>query len=115
MAVKLGFNKIVVAPYFLFSGRLIGRIYSYADKVAAEHPDIKFIKADYLRDNPHVINTFIARIEELVVGGEKDKGLMSDFKERLARGEVDVHHHHAEFVPQPPYSPWPWALSSPFP
>ena len=25
--------------------------------------------------------------------------LMASFKERLAKGEVDVHHHHAEFQP----------------
>jgi sirohydrochlorin cobaltochelatase len=29
MALKLGFKKIVVAPYFLFSGKLIGRINAY--------------------------------------------------------------------------------------
>ena len=99
MAVKLGFKKIVVAPYFLFSGRLIGRIYDYVDKVAGEHADITFIKADYLRDNPHVINTFIARIEELVAGEQEHVGLMQDFKQRLAKGEVDIHHHHAEYTP----------------
>jgi sirohydrochlorin cobaltochelatase len=26
-------------------------------------------------------------------------GLMEDFQRRLAAGEVDVHHHHAEFQP----------------
>jgi len=25
---------------------------------------------------------------------------MADFKARLARGEVDVHHHHAEYKPE---------------
>jgi len=99
MAVKLGFKKIVVAPYFLFSGRLIGRIYAYVDRVAAAHPQISFFKADYLRDHPHVINTFIARIEELISDRRGAAGLMDDFQARLARGEVTVHHHHAEFQP----------------
>jgi len=100
MAIKLGFKKIVVAPYFLFGGRLIDRIYAYVDKVAAENPHIKFSRADYLRDQPHVINTFIARIEEVVQGDITVTGLMQDFEYRLARGEVDVHHHHAEFQPE---------------
>lgn len=99
MAVKLGFEKIVVAPYFLFGGRLIDRIYAYVDKVAAENPDIKFMKTDYLRDQAHVINTFVERIEETIVQPDRSTGLMQDFKNRLARGEVDVHHHHAEFQP----------------
>ncbi len=102
MAAKLGFKKIVVAPYFLFGGRLIDRIHGYIDKVAHENPDIEFIKADYLRDQAHVINTFIARIEETINGhvkGNNNLSLMEDFQERLSRGEVDVHHHHAEFQP----------------
>ena len=100
MAVKLGFKKIVVAPYFLFGGKLIDRIYAYTDKVAQANPDITFLKANYLRDQTHVINTFIKRIEETVSGPQPAVSLMQDFKERLARGAVDVHHHHAEFQPE---------------
>jgi len=101
MALKLGFKKIVVAPYFLFGGRLIDRIYAYVDKVAAENPDVEFIKADYLRDQSHVLNTFITRIAEIAQPKQNNEmGLMEDFQRRLAAGEVDVHHHHAEFQPE---------------
>lgn len=101
MALKLGFKKIVVAPYFLFGGRLIDRIYAYVDKVAAENPDVEFIKADYLRDQSHVLNTFITRIAEIAQPNQGNEvGLMEDFQRRLAAGEVDVHHHHAEFQPE---------------
>ena len=100
MALKLGFKKIVIAPYFLFGGRLIDRIYAYVDKVAVENPDVEFIKADYLRDQSHVLNTFITRIAEIAQPkSENEMGLMEDFQRRLAAGEVDVHHHHAEFQP----------------
>lgn len=100
MALKLGFKKIVIAPYFLFGGRLIDRIYAYVDKVALENPDVEFIKADYLRDQSHVLNTFITRIAEISQPkAENEVGLMEDFQRRLAAGEVDVHHHHAEFQP----------------
>ncbi|MEM7195447.1 MAG: sirohydrochlorin chelatase [Pseudomonadota bacterium] len=99
MAARLGFKKIVVAPYFLFSGRLISRINGYIDKVAEEQPEIRFYTADYLRDQAHVINTFVARIEETIDQKSGQFNLMDDFRERLARGEVDVHHHHAEFQP----------------
>jgi len=104
MAVRLGFKKIVVAPYFLFSGRLIGRIDGYIEKVANENPGVKFMVADYLKDNPHVINTFIARIEELVSDDIEETSLMDDFRERLSRGEIDVHHHHAEYQPESSHS-----------
>ncbi|MEM9331939.1 MAG: sirohydrochlorin chelatase [Pseudomonadota bacterium] len=98
MALKLGFKRVVVAPYFLFSGRLIDRIYNYVDRVAAGHPDVEFFKAHYLSDQDHVIDTFVERINEAktgIVNSEHD--LMASFKSRLARGEVEVHHHHAEF------------------
>ncbi|ORU94398.1 MAG: sirohydrochlorin cobaltochelatase [Cycloclasticus sp. symbiont of Bathymodiolus heckerae] len=100
MAAKLGFKKIVVAPYFLFGGKLIDRIYAYVDTVAEQIPDINFIKADYLRDQAFVIDTFISRIEEIIDNDKQAHGqlnLMQDFKDRLERGEIDVHHHHAEF------------------
>lgn len=100
MAVKLGFKKIVVAPYFLFSGRLIERINGYVEKVAAENPDIEFMMADYLRDQAHVINTFICRFEEILSpAAVANEGLMEDFQARLAAGETTVHHHHSEFQP----------------
>lgn len=99
MAVKLGFKKIVVAPYFLFGGKLIDRIYAYVDKVSEANPDISFLKTDYLRDQEHVINTFIERINETISAPEKTLSLMESFKARLAAGEIDVHHHHAEFQP----------------
>ncbi|NRA41885.1 MAG: sirohydrochlorin chelatase, partial [Pseudomonadales bacterium] len=100
MAVKLGFKKIVVAPYFLFGGKLIDRIHGYVDKVAAENTDITFYKAGYLRDQSHVINTFIERIEETIQGPAPSLSLMQSFQQRLAAGEVDVHHHHAEYQPE---------------
>ena len=104
MALKLGYKKIVVAPYFLFGGRLIDRIYGYVDKVAQENSDVEFLKADYLRAQDHVINTFELRINETLNQGNgqgsANKDLMADFQLRLARGEVDVHHHHAEYKPE---------------
>ena len=100
MALKLGFKKVVVAPYFLFSGHLIDRIYAYVDKVADEHNDITFYKAKYLRDHDGVIDTFVSRIQETVSGVNDSVGLMEDFQRRLAAGEVDVHHHHAEYQPE---------------
>jgi len=96
--LKLGFKRIVVAPYFLFTGRLIKRITGYVNKVAAENPDVEFINTPYLRDHDKVIDAFELRVRELFtdkVSSEED--LMTSFKRRLAAGEIDVHHHHAEY------------------
>lgn len=96
--LKLGYKRIVVAPYFLFTGRLIKRIYGYIDKVAAENPGVDFIKAPYLRDHNKVIDAFEFRVRELMEDKQTaDENLMDTFKRRLAAGEIDVHHHHAEY------------------
>lgn len=63
-AAKLGYRRIVVFPYFLFSGILIDRIYGFTDKVAADHPEIQFVKAGYLGDHPKVLETFAERVRE---------------------------------------------------
>ena len=101
---RLGFKKIVVAPYFLFTGRLIKRIYGYVDHVAKQFSDIEFIKADYLNDHEKVIDAFEFRVREIMEGIAPQESLMSSFKRRLAAGEVDVHHHHAEFNPNQDHS-----------
>ena len=66
---KLGYRRVVVFPYFLFTGILIDRIYGFTDQVAAAHPQIEFVKAGYLNDHPKVIETFAERVRE-ILGGE---------------------------------------------
>jgi sirohydrochlorin cobaltochelatase len=98
--VRLGYKKIVVAPYFLFTGRLIDRIYNYVNLVAKENPQIKFHKAHYLADQDHVINTFVERIDEINAGKITENfDLMESFKDQLSKGEINIHHHHAEYKP----------------
>ena len=61
---RLPYKRVIVFPYFLFSGILIDRIYGFTDQVAAAHPDITFVKAGYLGDHPKVLETFAERIIE---------------------------------------------------
>lgn len=98
--LKLGYKRVVVAPYFLFTGRLIKRIYGYVDHIAEQYPDVEFIKAQYLNDHEKVIDAFEVRVREIMQDNQGgDETLMESFQRRLAAGEVDVHHHHAEYDP----------------
>ena len=63
---KLGYKRVIVFPYFLFTGILIDRIYGFTDQVAARHPEIDFFKAGYLNDHPKVLETFAERIKEQI-------------------------------------------------
>ena len=60
----LPYKRVIVFPYFLFSGILIDRIYGFTDRVAEAHPEIRFVKAGYLGDHPKVLETFAERVTE---------------------------------------------------
>ena len=61
-AVPFGYRRIVVFPYFLFTGILVQRIYAAADAAAQAHPEVEIVKAGYLNDHPGVVDTFVERI-----------------------------------------------------
>ena len=67
-AVRLGFQRIIVAPFFLFTGILVKRIYEATDAVAAGHPRTDFLKADYLGIHPLLADAFLERAEETITG-----------------------------------------------
>lgn len=103
-AVKLGYRRIVVFPYFLFTGILVDRIYSYTDQVAERHPEIEFVKAGYLNDHPRVIDTFVDRIHEIVDGRNLMNCQMCKYRTQVLGFEDEVglpqesHHHHVEGI-----------------
>jgi sirohydrochlorin cobaltochelatase len=112
-AARLGFRRIIVFPYFLFTGVLVKRIYAQTDAVAALFPEIEFLKALYLRDHKGVLDAFCERVAELgdgqpamncqlckyrtqIIGYENDAGAPQDGHHHHVRGigTADQHHHH---------------------
>ena len=103
-AARLGYRRIVVFPYFLFTGILVQRIYHYTDVVAARHPDIEFVKAPYLNDHPLVLDAFAERVGEIEAGTNAMNCQLCKYREQLLGFEDEVglaqqsHHHHIEGV-----------------
>jgi sirohydrochlorin cobaltochelatase len=103
-AARLGFRRIVVFPYFLFTGVLVRRIYAQADAVAARHPEIEFVKAGYLNDHPLVLDTFVERIQGIAAGDVNMNCLLCKYRERIIGHEAAVgapqraHHYHVEGI-----------------
>ena len=99
---RLGYKRVVVFPYFLFSGILIDRIYGFTDEVAGNFPDIEFIKAGYLNDHPKVIATFADRVREIIDGNNNMNCALCKYRAQVLGFEADVglaqesHHHHVE-------------------
>jgi sirohydrochlorin cobaltochelatase len=103
-AARLGFRRIVVFPYFLFTGVLVRRIYAQTDEIAARHPGIEFIKAGYLNDHPLVLDTFVERVQGIAAGDVNMNCLLCRYRERIIGHEAAVgapqrgHHHHVEGI-----------------
>lgn len=99
---RLGYKRIIVFPYFLFTGILIDRIYGFTDQVAAAHPDIQFVKAGYLNDHAQVIATFRERVTEILDGENLMNCAMCKYRAQVLGFEAEVgspqesHHHHVE-------------------
>ena len=104
--VKLGYRKVIVFPYFLFSGVLVTRIRNYVQLVAQANPQIDFVNASYLGDHPKVIDTFIERILEVLTGTNTMNCSLCKYRSDLLGFEKEVgliqssHHHHVEGIDQ---------------
>lgn len=110
-AAQLGFRRIIVFPYFLFTGVLVKRIYAQTDVAAGLFPGIEFVKALYLRDHQDVIDAFCDRVAELddaqpamncqlckyrtqIIGYENDAGALQAGHHHHVRGIGADHHQH---------------------
>ncbi|MBF0250913.1 MAG: sirohydrochlorin chelatase [Alphaproteobacteria bacterium] len=102
--VRMGFKRIVVFPYFLFTGILVKRIYAWADEAQAANPDVEVVKAAYLNDHPLVIDAFLARMEEALAGTGVMNCQLCKYRERIIGHEHDHgapqagHHHHVQGI-----------------
>jgi sirohydrochlorin cobaltochelatase len=99
-AARIGFRRIVVFPYFLFTGILVKRIYAETDEAAARHPEIEFVKAGYLRDHPLLLDAFVERVEEIAHGNPAMNCQLCKYRTQIVGYERDAgapqqaHHHH---------------------
>jgi sirohydrochlorin cobaltochelatase len=103
-AARLGFARIVVFPYFLFTGVLVKRIYGETDEVAAKFPGIEFVKAPYLRDHPRVLDAFADRVAEIHTGNPAMNCQLCKYRTQILGYADEVgtpqagHHHHVRGI-----------------
>jgi len=100
----LGFKRVIVFPYFLFTGRLVKKIYQAADDFQDKHPDLHVVKAGYLNDHPLVMETIMQRLHEAENGTGNMNCQMCQYREKILGSENKVgqaqqgHHHHVRGV-----------------
>jgi sirohydrochlorin cobaltochelatase len=66
--VKLGARRIVVLPYFLFTGILPERVRQQTEGWAAAHPEINVLSAEVIGPEPELLDLVMERYREAVKG-----------------------------------------------
>jgi len=103
-AARLGFRRIIVFPYFLFTGVLVKRIYAQTEEVTRLFPEIDFVKALYLRDHSEVLDAFNDRVREVHQGQPAMNCQLCKYRAQIIGYESDAgapqaaHHHHVRGI-----------------
>jgi sirohydrochlorin cobaltochelatase len=103
---RLGFARVLVFPFFLFTGVLEKRIRQQTMEFARQHAQTEFLCAGYLDAHPLLYEAFAERAEEAVQGSPNMNCELCKYRVRLpgfeqAVGQPQVgHHHHVRGVGQ---------------
>lgn len=122
-AARLGFSRIIVAPFFLFTGVLVKRIYAAADVLAESNPQLEVLKCDYLGVHACLADALLERAAESFTGAAAMNCSLCKYRVQIVGYEKEVgtpqqgHHFHVRAnVPEPapktsqkpaPYQPHP--------
>ena len=103
---RMGFARVVVFPFFLFTGVLEKRIRCLTAEFAQRHPEGEFLCTGYLNVHPLLLDVFAERIEEALHGSPNMNCELCKYRVRLpgfehAVGQPQVgHHHHVRGIGQ---------------
>lgn len=93
-AVKFGYGRIIVFPYFLFAGEPVRRIYAWADDCAAANPNVEIVKAGHLNDRERLLDCFVDRVDEAVNGARNMNCQFCAYRERIIGADGHGGHAH---------------------
>jgi len=103
---RMGYRRVIVFPFFLFTGVLEKRIRRQTEEFGRRHPGSEFLCAGYLNVHPLLFDAFAERAEEAVHGGPNMNCELCKYRVRLpgfeqAVGQPQVgHHHHVRGIGQ---------------
>lgn len=89
--VKLGAKKIIMLPYFLFTGILMERMHDLRQQFSEKYPTCDIQIADYFGFHERLQNVLLERVEQAVNGTSTG---MQDLENYRAYAEVHGHAHH---------------------
>ncbi|MBT7442417.1 MAG: sirohydrochlorin chelatase [Methylococcales bacterium] len=100
----LGFKRLIIFPYFMFTGRLVKKIYQWADEFQADNPEIDVVKAPYLNDHPLVLEAFKDMLDKTENGHPNMNCQLCQYRVQIVGQEHKIgtpqesHHHHVQGI-----------------
>lgn len=95
---KLGAKKVIMLPYFLFTGILIERLKKMATDFQQEHPEMEFVLCNYFGYHESLQTVIKDRVEEALTDDVKMNCDTCQYrlmvKEEFAHDHDHDHHHH---------------------
>jgi sirohydrochlorin cobaltochelatase len=99
---RAGFRRIVVQPYFLFTGVLLKRIYAQVEERRRARPDLEYLAVPHLQAHPLLFDAFARRAEEAISGNGHMNCSLCQYRVPIIGKESKVgepqqpHHHHVQ-------------------
>jgi cobalt/nickel transport system ATP-binding protein len=87
---RLGAKRIVVAPFLLFTGVLVPRIYAQAAEWAAAHPEVDVVAAAHLGPDRRLARVVLERYREALTGDVRMNCDLCAYRVRLPSYEDKV-------------------------
>ncbi|EIT86468.1 cobalamin (vitamin B12) biosynthesis CbiX protein [Fictibacillus macauensis ZFHKF-1] len=91
--LKLGAKKVIILPYFLFTGILINRLEKMVDDFTTQYPQHTFELANYFGFHPELETILFDRVAEVLQGEVKMNCDTCQYRID-AMEHIDHHHHH---------------------
>ncbi|MCS6852952.1 MAG: sirohydrochlorin chelatase [Gemmataceae bacterium] len=102
VCARAGFRRIVVQPYFLFTGILLKRIYAQVEELRQARRDLDVVATPHLQSHPLLLETFLDRAREAVEGTGHMNCSLCQYRVPIVGHEHRVgepqqpHHHHVQ-------------------
>ena len=100
--IKLGAKKIVMLPYFLFTGILMERMAKMVSNYQVQYPEHEFVLAEYFGYHPKLQTILKERVTEASEGRSSGNQDLENY--RLYAEEHGHAHHHHDHDHEPPSS-----------
>jgi len=99
-AARLGFERVVVLPYFLFDGVLVKRVQAAVHAARERHPDLEVLASAHLGPHRDVARVFLERAREGFEGRAHMNCSLCKYRVAVVGyesqvGEAQVSHHAA--------------------